>query len=118
MGNAIPLTTKQTFRAAALYNFCILIVSKGLGPNLGEIDSLFDFDGCISVCLWGMAYAAVGECYEHSPWVSLVFAVEKLFYFLKWVGFWKDYAGTVSGLLAADPVNIFFVGACCYGCFC
>ena len=110
MGNSIPLTTKDVFRVAGLWNFSILIFSKGLGPHLGEINSLFDLDGNISVILWGMAYTAAGESYEQSPWVSLVFAVEKLFYFLKWAEFWKDYAGTFAGLLADDPMNIFFAG--------
>lgn len=104
------LTRKNGFLMAGLFNFIIIIMSKGFSDNLARIDSLFDFNGCVSICLWGISYIALGESYDKSPLVSLAFASEKLFYVIRWLEFWGSYEGTVGDLVTADWPNIFFLG--------
>uniref|UniRef100_A0A6T2I4I0 Uncharacterized protein n=1 Tax=Eutreptiella gymnastica TaxID=73025 RepID=A0A6T2I4I0_9EUGL len=93
------------FILAGLYNLGILIFSKGLGNDLGEVDALFDFNGCISVLLWGAAYVALASSYDKSPGVAMVFAVEKLFYGFHWLRWMGKHMTELPALVKSDPLT-------------
>jgi len=71
--------------AAAAYNFCILLVTKGLtSKSFFKVDPLFDRNGCVLVLVWGLAYLSTAWSYSHTPWTMAVFALEKAFYAAHW----------------------------------
>ena len=85
------------FALTALYNWSILVFSKGLTNTvLFEIDTLFTRDGCICVLLWGAAYAAMATTFDSAPYVVLVFAFEKVFYYQHWHAFAASPAARIA----------------------
>lgn len=91
------------FILAALYNFGILLSSKGLGNDLGAVDPLFGPAGCVGVLLWGAAYLSLAWRYDVAPAVSLVFCLEKAFYGIHWLNWLSAHGGELAALRAADP---------------
>lgn len=77
---------------AAAYNACMLVANMGFTRwrDVAKYDrSLFSKDGQISVLLWGAAYLAAQE---KSP-IFLVFAIEKLFYVVRWLQWMRENDG-------------------------
>ena len=73
------------FLLAAAYNLSIIVVSKLFtSGDLFDFDPLFNRDGCVCVVLWGLAYASMSTTYDSAPYVCLVFALEKIFYYVHW----------------------------------
>ena len=63
----------------------VIVVSKGFtSADLFQFDPLFNRDGCISVILWGLAYASMSTAFHSAPYICLVFALEKVFYYQHW----------------------------------
>jgi len=73
------------FSLAAFFNFGIVIASKGFSDNLAKVDPLFNTKEMIMILLWGLAYLGTARSYTHAPAISLVFALEKLYYGIYWV---------------------------------
>lgn len=76
--------------AAACYNACLLIFNVGFTryKQIAQLDpSLFSKDGQISVLLWGLAYLATGPRGRRGDAIFAVFAIEKLFYVIRWIQF-------------------------------
>jgi hypothetical protein len=84
------------FLLAVLYNSGIIAFSKGLGPNLGEVDPLFNKAGIVTILIWGLIYAMVYYyCVSLEFFgrfssavfrlLSLVCAVEKAYFGVHWV---------------------------------
>ena len=106
-----PDWTKRIFFSAAVANILgITLFSQGFSNNLGAIDPLFSPDGCILVAVWGLAYLTVAWTYAQTPWMSLVFAIEKAFYAFAWIRFWLTSPDAAGQLAAADPLTAFFFG--------
>ena len=73
------------FLLAAVYNFSIIVISKAFtNSDLFDFDPLFNRDACVVVIIWGLAYASMSTTYESAPYVCLVFALEKVFYYVHW----------------------------------
>ena len=106
-------TCTMLFVGAGIFNSGILLFSKGLSDNLGEVDPLFNFGGCIGILLWGLAYASTAMSHEQTPATSLVFALEKLFYGAHWLLWLSAEGGKLPAMLKADPLTGAFF--CLYG---
>lgn len=69
---------------AAFYNFLILFFH--MGGSLEKYDSAhFNIHGVISILLWGLAYVSINQSYKQVPYLNLVFALEKFYYFVVWI---------------------------------
>ena len=97
------------FQIAALYNFFIVLFSKGFSEDLGAIDSLFSSGGCVGILLWGAAYFSLAKRYKRTPSISLVFCLEKAFYGFHWLFWMIEHHATIPVILPQDPLTgIFF----------
>ena len=96
------------FWIAALYNFGIILFSKGFSNDLGVIDPLFSPDGCIGILLWGAAYLALSKRYERTPGLALVFCFEKAFYGFHWIFWMMDHHQELEGLFSIDLISAVF----------
>lgn len=106
-----PDWTKRIFFSAAAANVLgIALFSQGFSNSLGVIDPLFSPDGCALVAVWGFAYLTVAWTYAHTPWTSLVFAIEKAFYGFAWIRFWMTTPDAAEQLAAAHPLTASFFG--------
>ena len=96
------------FCIAALYNFCIVLFSKGFSNNLGAVDPLFSPEGCIGILLWGAAYFALSKRHQSTPSMSLVFSLEKAFYGFHWLIWMLHHHGDISEMFSQDPLTGLF----------
>ena len=96
------------FQIAALYNFFILLFSKGFSNDLGAVDVLFSPGGCAGILLWGAAYFSLAKRYKQAPGVSLVFCLEKAFYGLHWFFWIFAQHATIPTLFSRDPLSAVF----------
>ena len=87
----------------AMYNFLIVVFSKGFGPDLGNVDVLFEPVGCILIIVWGLAFFALAFRYKEAPSLALVFALEKAVYVGHHIRFVID-AETI-GFSPADAIS-------------
>ncbi len=79
---------KIGFLLAGLANvFGILLFSKFFtNTAIAEASPLVMSNfGQLMIIVWGFAYISVMNSYESVPWLSLLFAVEKLIYVITWV---------------------------------
>ncbi len=114
--------TTLLFVLAACFNFSIIIVSKGFGPDLGHVDPLFGSAGSAVIVLWGFAYLALAQTFQKAPAVALVFALEKAFFAVHWGAWIVQHADTLESLIERDPMTGFFfagygVGDACFMVF-
>ena len=96
------------FYLAATYNLCIIVFSRGFSESLGEVDPLFSSSGCVGILLWGAAYFALARRYSVAPAMALVFALEKAFYGLHWLGWMSDHASELTAMMQSDPLTGLF----------
>jgi len=107
---------------AGLYNFSILIFCNFFRKNLSELDEIFDFNGIISILLWGLAYMSIYNKYSDLPLLNMVFFIEKLYYFIHWLIWFVDHIHYLKPLYLKDKMNgIFFtvygIGDLLFGIF-
>ena len=101
--------TTLGFQIAALYNFFIILFSKGFSNDLGVVDMLFSSGGCIGILLWGAAYFSIAKRYQRTPSISLVFCLEKAFYGFHWLFWIIANHSTIPTTFSQDPLTgIFF----------
>lgn len=93
---------KVGFVLAAATNAAIVVMSKGLGDNLGAVDPLFSPAGCVLIVLWGAAYLAVAGAHAAVPAVVAVFCVEKAFFAARWALWVSDSGEELPAMIAAD----------------
>ena len=95
---------------AGTYNFSILIFSKFFQNQLfDKYDAEhFSFHGIISILLWGLAYMSISKIYQKVPYLNLVFAVEKFYYFWVWMKWMKSNSYQLGSMLSEDPLNGLF----------
>ena len=93
---------------ALAYNLVIIPFSKVFSSNLGSVDPLFSPSGCFLILLWGVAYASVCKVYRQVPILSAVFAVEKLFYGLRWIVWMNDNYGALMDITRDDALTGLF----------
>jgi hypothetical protein len=99
-----PKWVRHGFAAAGIFNFGIIVASRGFSDNLGRVDPLFSPAGCILICIWGAAYLSVSRRAHLVPALAAVFCVEKLFYVAAWIrGLTAD-----PSPLAGHPDNVQF----------
>lgn len=82
--------TDGVYYSAAFVNVVgVLIFTKGLtNQTLMTTDpTLFSRFGLIMVIIWGLCYYVSRQAAKSQANISLVFALEKLVYFVSWVGF-------------------------------
>jgi len=94
------------FVAAGLYNILgMLLVTRAFTSfELTGLDpDAFSPTGCAVVCLWGLAYLSVARSVHLVPAVSLVFAIEKMFYGLRWVWWLSVHYPTVVAFETWSP---------------
>lgn len=101
------------FYAAAAFNIVGMAVFSKLLTN----DVLFDTDpglfskqGCALVVIWGLAYLAQSASWRAAPWVSAVFAIEKVFFAGAWLLWMMRDAHRLPEIAAADPLAGAFYG--------
>jgi hypothetical protein len=72
--------------AGAAFNCGIMVANVGFTEveALARPDALFSRDGQVSVLLWGAAYLAAGTHAKRGDATWLVFALEKLFYVVRY----------------------------------
>jgi len=75
----------RLYLLACLYNLHIILFSKFFSNDLGSVDPLFQKEGCFLIVLWGLAYASVSNIVDRCYLLSLVFALEKIFYSIRWM---------------------------------
>ncbi len=81
-------TIEIIFILAGLSNiFGVLICSKLFTNNvmINTQPSVMGIFGLVSIILWGLAYIAVRNKYEHVRWLIGIFAIEKLAYVAMWI---------------------------------
>ena len=96
------------FQIAALYNFFIILFSKGFSTDLGAIDPLFSPEGSFCILLWGAAYLALSRRYESAPGIALVFCVEKAFYGFHWLFWIMGHQQDIGVIFPNDPLTAVF----------
>lgn len=107
-------TVRYGFYAAAAFNILgMLTFSKGL-TNQALFDAdpeLFSRSGCALVMVWGLAYLAQAASWRTAPWVSAVFAVEKLFFAGSWARWMAREGHRLPRIAEGDPLAGAFFGA-------
>ena len=99
------------FWIAAGFNAQIVVVSQGFSNQLGEVDPFFSPLGCVSIVLWGAAYAALASRYQVAPAAVLVFAAEKALYAVHWASWMLDHVDTLPTLFESNVITgLFFAG--------
>ena len=110
-----PVLIKRGFLAAGAMNIGGVLLFSRLFTNeaMNQADPVIMSNfGLLSICLWGLAYIAVG-IQEQVRWPAAVFAVEKLVYVLVWTFWMKHNAGNLETLFATDLMAGAFY--CVYG---
>lgn len=86
------MTTDQIkrngFIAAGLANIIGVLGSSRFFTNdaIGQLDPVVMSNfGLLMIVVWGLAYMAVANSYQHVRWLSAVFCVEKLVYSVAWL---------------------------------
>ncbi len=102
--DAPPSWIRNGFVAATVFNFGIIVASRGFSNNLGAVDPLFSPAGCALICLWGLAYLSVSTQVHRAPHIAGVFCLEKLFY----VAMWVRGLSTADLSHASPDVQLFF----------
>lgn len=96
------------FLVSSICNFMVMIFSKGFSDNLGKVDPLFNINGCISIILFGLAYASVAYQYKLVPYASLTFVCEKLFYSVWWILWYQKNGSTLPAIKEEDYVTYLY----------
>lgn len=104
------LITKGFFAAGTTNILGVLLFSKGFSNvALNQADPVVMSNfGLVMIMVWGLAYIAVANVYHKVPWISAVFALEKLVYVIMWV-FWIG-ANDLGSLYAQDAFAGIFYG--------
>lgn len=109
---------------AGLYNFSIIIFSKGFSNEL--LDKYdrehFNLHGVISILLWGLAYISVYNRYKQVSGLNFVFAIEKFYYVYIWINWMKLNHMNLSTMINEDLLtglffSIYGVGDLLFGLF-
>lgn len=109
---------------AGLYNFSIIIFSKGFSNEL--IDKYdgehFNLHGNLSILLWGLAYISIYNRYKQVSGLNFVFAIEKFYYFYIWINWMKLNHMNLSTMINEDLLtglffSIYGVGDLLFGLF-
>lgn len=92
---------KQGFYAAALANIGgVLLFSKCFTndaiPQTSPV--VMSYFGLFMIVLWGLAYAAVANHYQHLRALVGVFVIEKLAYVIAWVCWMSKHRHTLPSL--------------------
>ncbi|MDP2310914.1 MAG: hypothetical protein Q8P18_33150 [Pseudomonadota bacterium] len=101
------------FCAAAAFNIAGMLVFTRLFTNevlFATDPGLFSQQGCILVIIWGLAYLAQAASWRAAPWISAVFAVEKVFFAGSWLLWMSREAHRLPEISAADPLAGAFYG--------
>lgn len=94
---------------AGLYNFSILIFCNFFRKDLGEIDEVFNFNGIISILLWGLAYMSIYNKYEDLILLNFIFFIEKLYYYIHWIIWIVNNLNNLKPLFLQDKMKgVFF----------
>jgi hypothetical protein len=84
----LDLLVVKGFWLAGAYNiFGVLIFSNFFRNSLlSSLDpAVFSSVGLIAIILWGLAYCSVARSYQSSPYLVLVFFIEKMLYTTTWL---------------------------------
>lgn len=107
-------TIRRGFHVAGATNiFGMILISRGLTNDLlRELDpALFANPGVILICVWGLAYVALADAFQHAAKVALVFALEKAFYVGAWVLWLIEHGSELGDVWARDWLTgLFFSG--------
>lgn len=99
------------FRLAGAMNvFGVLIFSLGFtNHQLTALSPVvFSPFGLLCIILWGLAYVAISKGYEAVPYLSAVFAVEKLVYVVTWISWMGRFGGDLPRLFRESPLTATF----------
>ena len=88
----------------------ILIFTKFFSNDLlrNLAPEVFSTVGIVSIILWGMAYISVAGHFDRVPFISGVFAIEKFFYAIVWVGWLKQNFNELGTIYQQDLITGFF----------
>lgn len=109
-----PRNITLGFYAAGLTNIggiwlFSLFYTNGLMSAL--FPQVFSTFGLICIQIWGLAYLAVARSYAQVPWLSAVFALEKLAYVITWL-MWLEHRGSMlPELFTQSPLTAAFYSA-------
>ncbi len=79
---------KNLFIAAGLMNIGGVLLFSRVFTNevLNQADPVVMSNfGLLMIIVWGLAYISVAKCYNKVPWLTAVFALEKLVYIVVWI---------------------------------
>lgn len=96
------------FLLAGAYNvFGMLVFTKLFtNPVLSAVDpTVFSWLGQVAIVLWGLAYWSVAKNYRSVPLLVLVFAIEKLIYFIAWLDWMLEKGNTLPSIAAQSPLS-------------
>lgn len=97
------------FIVASIYNFSIILFSKGFQGDLGIHDPLFGTTGSILIVVWGIVFFALRNLYARVPAVVLACTFEKLVYVINYIVWLVNYNHKLSTISKTDPLaSIFF----------
>jgi hypothetical protein len=107
------LRVRIGFYAAAAFNIVGMLVFTRLFTNdvlFATDPSLFSRQGCALVIIWGLAYLAQSLSWRVAPWISAVFAVEKVFFAGSWLVWMMGNAHRLPEIAAEDTLAGSFYG--------
>jgi hypothetical protein len=90
----------------------VVLASRDWCKRMGEVNPLFGPLGFVGIHLWGAAYLTQVFAWSASPFTSLLFALEKLFYVVVWVSVLASQKrrGEAVALLTEQPMSgVFFL---------
>jgi hypothetical protein len=107
----LDLLVVKGFWLAGAYNiFGVLIVSKFFTNSLLSFldPAVFSLVGLIAIILWGLAYCSVARSYQSSPYLVLVFFIEKMLYTTTWLMWLSTNGNKLPSLFAESPLTATF----------
>jgi len=99
------------FWLAGAYNvFGVLIFSKFFTNSLlSSLDpQVFSSVGLIAIILWGLAYCSVAKSYQASPYLLIVFFIEKILYTTTWLLWLNANGNSLPSIYAESPLTATF----------
>jgi hypothetical protein len=99
------------FWLAGAYNiFGVLLFSKFFTNSLlSSLDpAVFSSVGLIAIILWGLAYCSIAKSYQSSPYLVLVFFIEKILYTTTWLMWLSANGNTLPSIDAESPLTATF----------
>ncbi len=116
--------TRGFFLAGAVNVIGMLAVSKIFTNSLLNTTdpAVFSWLGQVAVVLWGLAYWSVARTYRHTPYLVVVFFVEKMVYAVTWL-LWLLHKGHLltsiasESLMTANFFGVYGAGDFAFGIF-